>query len=223
MDWIEQKWRGWIRPWFGGPNPVSVGWAMVSSMYAGRAYHNLHHVSDMLRLFDENSEMQAAVTDPERRFGLEAAIWFHDIIYDVKAKPGDNEFLSGVCAEMFLLSLRDRREMPNAVVSTLWACVHATRHDRGAVGAEDAVMIDLDLAGLSSERSVYIGNSIRIRAEYAHLSDPEWWKGRAAFLRSMLERPTIYQLPRFREAHEAIARANIQAEIEYVERRLASS
>ncbi|RVD62485.1 hypothetical protein EN750_21345, partial [Mesorhizobium sp. M7A.F.Ca.ET.027.03.2.1] len=49
----------------------------------GRHYHNLSHIEAMLALAGDCREL---LGDPQ---AIEAAIWFHDAVYDSKAK--DNE------------------------------------------------------------------------------------------------------------------------------------
>jgi predicted metal-dependent HD superfamily phosphohydrolase len=58
--------------------------ALVSEYQAKeRRYHNLEHIAQCLKAFDDLRTLSQA---PQ---AVELAIWFHDIIYDSKAK--DNE------------------------------------------------------------------------------------------------------------------------------------
>lgn len=65
----------------------------LSVLYEGRDrhYHNLAHIEAMLALAGEYRKL---LGDPE---AVEAAIWFHDAVYDSRAK--DNEAQSAALAE----------------------------------------------------------------------------------------------------------------------------
>ncbi len=52
-----------------------------------------------------------------------------------------------------------------------------------------------------------------MRAEYAHVDDEDFRAGRTAVLRALLDGPLFHTAPA-REAWEARARANVQAELE---------
>ncbi|TIU46557.1 MAG: hypothetical protein E5W19_25905, partial [Mesorhizobium sp.] len=66
---------------------------------AGRHYHNLAHIEAMLTLA---GDYRTLLDDPE---AVEAAIWFHDAIYDSRAK--DNEAQSAALAEQKLAGRTD--------------------------------------------------------------------------------------------------------------------
>jgi predicted metal-dependent HD superfamily phosphohydrolase len=51
-----------------------------------------------------------------------------------------------------------------------------------------------------------------IRAEYGHLTDEEWRRGRAAVLRALLERPALFHTPPL-AGRDRAARANMTAEL----------
>jgi predicted metal-dependent HD superfamily phosphohydrolase len=51
----------------------------------GRYYHNLTHIKDCLRVFDEAKELA------ERPAEVELAIWFHDAIYDTRASGNEQQ------------------------------------------------------------------------------------------------------------------------------------
>ncbi|TIU73585.1 MAG: hypothetical protein E5W15_07330, partial [Mesorhizobium sp.] len=65
----------------------------LAALYSAedRHYHGLPHIEAMLALADE---YRGLLDDPQ---AVEAAIWFHDAIYDSRAK--DNEAKSAQLAE----------------------------------------------------------------------------------------------------------------------------
>lgn len=218
MDEIESRWRAFAIASLGiHQDAIDVGWELLSRMYAGRHYHNLRHVHEMVTRLDEDP---VARDSKESRRILESAVWFQDAIYDVRAGQGKNELLSAELATIYLhgAGLGTDPEFIDEVVR----CILATRHDAPARDELEALMIDLDLMSLASEPAAYIEHARNIRREYEFADDVSWWKGRGNFLRGMLARSSIYQTARFRLL-EGRARANLTAEAQYVGRRLAST
>lgn len=224
MDWIEKKWRAFAESLHMGDTAANVGWVMLSSMYAGRAYHNLQHVGDMLAMLeDANTLVDLDLRTEEQRRTVELAVWFHDIVYRTKGvRPEQNEDESAFAMLMFIRSISARKQ---SIANPAYYCILATKHAAEPyVAAPSNVLhcaiVDLDLAGLGSDRETYIGNSRRIREEYAHVDDAVWWANRGKFLRRMLCREHVFTTEGFRARFEAQARGNMRTELEYVNKRL---
>lgn len=83
----------------------------------------------------------------------------------------------------------------------------------GAAASDAAVLVDADLAVLGAPPAAYLDYVRGVRGEHPDLPEPEWRRGRAAVLRSLLARPTLYRTPTGRELWEARARANLTAEL----------
>lgn len=191
-----------------------AGWQMLQRMYASRPYHNLHHVQSMV------GRLRATAFDglsPHSANIIEAAIWFHDCVYDVYSAKGLNELQSAELARIFLLGAAAR--VDEAFIDGVQGCILATQHVAAPTGTAERIIVDLDLFELASERSQYIQNSRNIRAEFAHVDEPSWWKGRAAFLAGMLARERIFHTAQC-TPHEDAARQNMQAESDYLHARM---
>jgi predicted metal-dependent HD superfamily phosphohydrolase len=174
-------------------------WAFLAGSYEEpfRAYHNLRHIWDCLRLLDLHQDV---AVDP---IALEAAIWFHDVIYDPRGK--ENEKLSAERAREFLngTGLEDK----------VTGLIMATCHRAVATAADEALLADIDLGILGSPPTEYQAYAAAIRAEYSFVPSEDYRQGRTMILQGFLDRPSIYSTTRFRDLFEDTARANLAAEI----------
>ncbi|WFP73836.1 hypothetical protein [Mesorhizobium sp. WSM4906] len=167
-----------------------------------RHYHDLAHVEAMLALAEECRRL---LHDPD---AVEAAIWFHDAIYDSRAK--DNEAKSAALAEKKLAGLTD----PDRVARIV-AMINATAtHQMPPLGDEKtandaALFLDMDLVILGAEPDVFDTYEKAVRREYGWVEEPMWRAGRAAVLKSFLARPHIFHTAEFRQRFEAQARKNL--------------
>ena len=140
----------------------------------------------------ENRYLHDLARDPE---AVELAIWFHDAVHDPMAR--DNEEQSAALA---------RRAGMGKHVEDL---ILATRHDRVPVGRDERILVDVDLSILGQPESRYDEYEERIRIEYRAVPEARFNAGRAAILRSFLERSWIYATDSFRERYEERARRNL--------------
>lgn len=169
---------------------------------AGRHYHGLGHIDELLRLADEH---RASLADPE---AVEAAIWFHDAIYDSRRK--DNEEKSAALAAERLARRTDPRRLQR-----ITDMIEATaRHvmpdvDDAAARRDAAFFLDMDLAILGAPAEIFDAYERAVRREYAWVDDTIWRAGRSAVLRSFLSRPHIFHTDLFRESREVRARENL--------------
>lgn len=157
-----------------------------------RSYHNLAHVEHCLREF---ARVRHFAADPE---AVEAAIWFHDAIYDPKAK--DNEEQSAHLALAML---------PGETGLRVARLIEATKHDGVAADPDAALLCDIDLSILAADEHAFEEYERQVRREYAWVPDEAFARGRSAVLRSFLARQAIYQTEPFRNL-EAPARANLE-------------
>lgn len=162
-----------------------------------RAYHNLHHISHCL---EELDSARSLAKSPDI---VEAAIWFHDAIYDPRAK--DNEEQSAALAETTLTTAG----VVPAVVSQICSLVLITKHAVPPQQPDEILLVDIDLAILGHGRGQYEDFEQQIREEYAWVPAADFVKGRGAVLQNFLNRPSVYGTNHFRERYEQTARTNL--------------
>ena len=171
----------------------------------GRHYHGLAHVEALLRWLDRSRDLAA---DPR---AIEAAIWFHDAMYDPRSAR--NEADSAQLARRELTAL----QWPGPAIDKIEAMVLATAGhapDSDAAADQDTrLFLDLDLSILGQPAQAYAAYSAAIRAEYLHVAEDAYRARRRRVLESFLARPAIFQTARWRQAWEAQARANMRQEL----------
>src|SRR3954462_2460057 len=110
----------WLELWSklgAGGDPIPVYLSLVQHYNKPhRAYHNCEHILDCLAEFDS-----------ARKFALQAeaiemAIWFHDVIYDAKAK--DNEARSAELAGTVIKSAN----LADSFADSVFKLIMATKH-----------------------------------------------------------------------------------------------
>jgi predicted metal-dependent HD superfamily phosphohydrolase len=167
-----------------------------------RAYHDARHISACLRLLDDPAVAALAT----HRAEVEAALWFHDAIYDPRAT--DNEEQSAQLVEIAL----EGAQVVKEVIARIADHVRATKHHT-ADSADGQLVLDIDLSILGQPPEVYERFEVEIRREYAWVDAAAYAAGRAAVLLRFDEREHIYRTPLFRERFEEAARKNIAAAI----------
>jgi predicted metal-dependent HD superfamily phosphohydrolase len=169
-----------------------------------RHYHNLEHLAEMFRVV---GRLSARVEQPA---ALHLAVWFHDAVYDSRAK--DNEKRSGELAADLLGPIGVPASAIDRIVQMIWA----TQHTVGAVppAARDTrVLLDADLAILGASEHRYARYAADIRREYAWVPDPDYRTGRARVLQHFLAAPRIYLTDMMFEEGEERARDNLRGEL----------
>lgn len=176
---------------------------------AGRHYHGLAHVEALLRWLDRSRDLAADAR------AIEAAIWFHDAVYDTRSKH--NEADSAQLARRELEALG----WPQLAIARVEAMVLATAGHAPPPDADEdmRLFLDLDLSVLGQPATVFSAYAQAVRAEYHWVDEEAYRAGRQGVLRAFLERPRIYQTARWHDAWEAQARANLRQELEALEAR----
>ena len=168
-----------------------------------RHYHNLEHLAEVFKVVER---LSATVEDPN---ALHLAVWFHDAVYDSRAK--DNERRSGDLAVDLLGPIGVPSSGIERIVNMIWATAH-TDGQPPAV-RDTQVLLDADLAILGASEERYARYVADIRKEYAWVPDAAYRAGRAAVLERFLAAPRIYHTPIMFEEGEQRARANLRAEL----------
>ena len=117
----------------------------LSALYRApdRHYHGLAHIEALLALAQE---YRAALSDPD---AVEAAIWFHDAIYD--SRRSDNETRSAALALEKLAGRTDPERLAR-IAKMIEATATHTLPDLGdkAAGRDAALFLDMDLSILGA-------------------------------------------------------------------------
>jgi predicted metal-dependent HD superfamily phosphohydrolase len=195
---FARMWRG-----LGARDDGEPVFAWVAAQYASpaRAYHTQEHIAECLAWLDQ------VRTLAEHPLELEAAIWFHDAVYEVPAS--DNEARSAELAVRHALS----SGIPVASAQRIAALIACTTHAAHADGADAQLLVDIDLAILGAPPHRYQRFERDVRREYAVVPDELFEQGRVHVLNGFLERFAIYETPYFAERLERQARENLTAAI----------
>lgn len=176
-----------------------------------RHYHNLAHIEAMLDLMRWHG---GALSDPA---SVEAAIWFHDAVYDTRRH--DNEERSAELAAERLAGVLspDRIERIASMIRATAGHVVPEGLD-DAARRDCALFLDMDLAILGSTPDEFAVYEDAVRREYGWVPEALWIEGRRKVLQAFLARSTIYASPPFRARHEAAARENLTRSLERLAR-----
>jgi predicted metal-dependent HD superfamily phosphohydrolase len=167
-----------------------------------RKYHTRTHVENVLHQIDTLDP------PPSSLVAVRLAAWFHDAIY----APGrdDNEHRSAHLAQDTLEVVGGSPELRDEVARLIEL---TTTHEPAENDTSGAILCDADLSILGSDPSQYAAYARWIREEYALIPDDLFQPGRAAILRSFLERPTLFHTAVGRKRWEQTARRNLAEEI----------
>lgn len=191
----------WQRLWGElGADPVPNGlYNQLVAAYSEphRRYHTLQHLRACLVHLD------AAATLARRPAEVELALWFHDAVYDPRC--ADNEERSAEWAWRSILAAGCGEEVAQRVQQL----VLATRGHGPSEDPDTQLLLDIDLAILGTAPPRFDEYERQIRAEYAHLGEPQFRGARAQVLSAFLARPRIYLTAAFHDALEHRARDNI--------------
>lgn len=186
---------------WGDPSFTWHQWLTTSYREGARHYHNLQHLEECLTEFDH---VRSIVVDPS---AVEAALWFHDAVYDPRSSTNEEDSASAA------LECLTEADVARATVDLVRQLVLCTKTHEPAGVTDAEVLIDIDLAILGQPSERFRDYEQGIRAEYAWVPDADFAQKRAEILTRFLERPTIYRTNPFRARYESAARANIQASV----------
>ena len=184
---------------------AEVAWSKVERHYSEphRVYHDPQHLAHCLEQLDLANGL---IVHPDR---VEMAIWFHDIINEPGAT--DNEQRSADYFRTLTREVADERFV-DAVVEL----IRVTTHKVAPNDPDQQFICDIDLASFGCPWECFIRDSLRVKAEFTG-SEEAYYRGKKAFLQSMLERPRIFLTDFFNARYEQQARDNIQRLLEMIE------
>lgn len=168
-----------------------------------RYYHNLNHIEHLLSRIESIAELG------DRLSVIYFSAWFHDYIYDPKAK--DNEISSAVYAQATLNKLN----IAPVIIQSVKQIILSTQDHQPLINSIDnLIFLDVDLAILGTSPNKYLKYAQAIRQEYSWLGDHEYQQGRKQVLTNFLARERIYYTDYFYQKLELTARDNLAAEVE---------
>lgn len=200
------------------PTGADEAWARLLARHreSHRRYHTATHLLWVVRHIRDLWPADGCLDD--LRVALAAAL-YHDAVYDPRSSTNEHDSAEVAGQELGTLGWA---EHPLQRVRTLIEATagHLAPDDETAPVQDPVldVLLDADLAVLGAEPTVYEAYVRGIRAEYRHLDNVAWRRGRSAVLHTLLARPTLYRTHHMRAARERRARANLAAELAVLER-----
>lgn len=169
-----------------------------------RYYHDRVHLLAVLEALDSLCGTQVSEQD---RHILELAAWFHDAVYEGQSTDEqDSAQLAGQCLQGLL---------PDHTVASIQRLIMLTStHQPQAGDLLGALLCDADLEVLARPATAYQRYTQAVRAEYAHVSEPDFARGRSKILRELLDKDQLFGTAQARQRWESVARSNLSAELE---------
>ena len=175
----------------------------------GHAYHNWGHVERLLGLL-HHSSTKIDLTDRDVRI-LEAAIVYHDIVYEPGAPNNEDK-----SAQEFHAQCAGLHKVQDAwLVDEI---IMDTKHQKRPETYLGALMCDFDLYGLGDRPELYTESAFNVKSEFNSVgyTDLDWCVGRAKFLEGMLDRKNIFYTNVVPVTVEIAARRNMREELAYL-------
>jgi predicted metal-dependent HD superfamily phosphohydrolase len=169
-----------------------------------RAYHDEHHIAEVLRWFDEIAHGPGWRNPAD----VYTAIVFHDAIYVPGAK--DNETRSAARARRAIAE----HELP-ADANRVADLIELTSQHGSLDSAEGdtALFLDADMAIVGASPEVYREYARQIRREYGMVPANAYRAGREAFVKALLEKTQIYFSDYFKTRLTVRALQNLAGEL----------
>lgn len=145
-----------------------------------RHYHTLQHLQECAGLL--GPQLHQALRPAE----VELALWFHDAIYDPRAK--DNEARSADMARRELLDHGIDADKADRV----HALVLATAHGCEPRELDARLLVEIDLAILGAAPARFAEYQQQVRAEYAWVPEVLYLAKRQEILQGFLEREPLF-------------------------------
>jgi len=210
---LQDRWNDlWWRLGATSPEIPATGARLIAEHDGpGRYYHTRVHLEDVLTKLDwaKTALVESSELPPAERGMLfdtvELALWYHDLVYDAKAK--DNEAQS---RDLFLTHA-GYFKLPGALRENVARLIDITAHHKDAVTLDERLLTDCDLAILGAPPPAFARYDANIRKEYAHVPAAAYRMGRRKVLKGFLDQPSIYKTRAFQQAFEAQARLNLSA------------
>lgn len=202
----------WTRWW-----PWSADDPLLADLLAAyddpaRRYHNREHLIEVLTRIDRI--LGAALPATAVSVPLILAAFFHDAVYEGATGAVSDEEASARWAECALAG-----RIPAQQVATVAALVRATVDHRAVgLGSQAEVLLDADLGILAADERRYAEYAAAVRAEYAHVPEEMFARGRSAILRELIGRERLFRTDYAHRHWESAARVNVARELRGLDR-----
>ena len=200
-------WQRCLKP--GADSDPTVVWQEVARRYAEphRHYHDKGHLAHCLEQLD------MAAGEIDRPNLVEMAIWFHDVVNDPGSSGNEQQ-----SAELF-------RQVADAVIDAddidrVVELILVTTHRQRPDIPDHQFICDIDLASFGCPWECFINDTDAVKAEFQG-PDEDYYRGKKAFLKSLLERPRIFLSDFFNQRYENQARDNIHRLLSLIDQRRA--
>lgn len=201
---VADAWRSGVVALGGSLADAGVEDLLARYRQPHRRYHTLEHVAAVLG----DAASLGRALDPSARAHVALAACGHDVVYD--GSPGADERASadwtGAALRAAGVAGIDAARVEQLILLT-------AEHAADPADAAAAVLLDADLAVLAADGPVYARYVRAVRAEYGHLPEADWRRGRSAVLRSLLDRDPLFLGTGARARWQERARANLRGEL----------
>ncbi|BBY58209.1 HD domain-containing protein [Mycolicibacterium sarraceniae] len=202
MQDLVDAWATLLSRHIDNPAVAAVGRDLVASWTEPhRRYHSVEHLRGILSHVEELAEF---ADDPD---AVRLAAWYHDAVY---AGLPDDEERSARRAEQDLSRLGLAPQLVDEVARLVRLTI---THDPAPGDHNGEVLSDADLAALAVSREHYERNTAAIRAEYQHVPDDVFRRGRVQVLVALLGGPGVFRTEYARREWEPLAQGNLRAEL----------
>jgi predicted metal-dependent HD superfamily phosphohydrolase len=218
LGWLRRQWAtvvGAVAP-AADPAAVDAAGERVLERYREphRRYHTTEHLAEVLQTVRSLSDpadpgVSFRLDTPAQYHAASLAAWYHDAIYDPRATTNEEE-----SATLAVDDLRGLDVAPDLVTEVARLVRLTATHQVASDDDPGMVMIDADLAILGARPARYDRYARDVRAEYAHVPDDAWRRGRADVLRRFLDLGSIYHCELMVVRCDANARRNLGRELE---------
>lgn len=204
IETLKFSWESLLQPFQINPRVTQKVFYDLVAAYSsvGRFYHTLEHIQHILQTIEQMRSL--AINFP----AIQLAAWFHDVIYDPRAK--DNEEKS---AEYAVASLNQFEISVTTVEYVKTLILNTKTHQAPPNDIDSKILLDSDLAILGASELEYRAYAKAIRQEYSWVSDELYHVARKQVLQNFLRRKRIYFTEQLFLGLEVRARGNLQAEI----------
>lgn len=162
-----------------------------------RHYHNLEHINACLHQLDDINNLI------EFPVAVEAAIWFHDVIYNPMSSCNEKRSAEYACKNLLELGFS------KTLAATVSHLILATVHPSHPHSNDEKYLADIDLAVLGSDSDIFDTYEQNIRQEFGWIPGFIYKRQRMKFLKCLITRQSIYHTAYFMEKLEEKALKNI--------------